>query len=1018
MRQQAELKANPQKDKSVLSDAEISRLLDIQMKRYLVWLLDHAQHDWVEDVKEIHSYAKQARRIVEVDNRQIQIFAPFRSRYSALHTLTRSQGITLILAGLAVLLCLFLNWENTLVTIISLITLGYLAHLTLDGLLIMSAMNEQGAEDISDAVVASLNDAPWPPYTILCPLYHEALVVPQFVEAMKALDYPPSQLQILFLTEEDDLETRATIRAMRLPSYFQIVTVPVGYPRTKPRACNYGLTEAIGYYTVIYDAEDKPDPLQLKKAVLTFAKHDESLACVQARLNFYNPRQNLLTRWFTAEYSQWFDMMLPGLQKCRLVIPLGGTSNHFVTQTLRALGGWDAFNVTEDCDLGLRLAHFGLKTVILQSTTYEEATSQVKNWIRQRSRWIKGYMQTYLIHIRNPLSDIRNRRWRELFSLYVIVGGKTIFLLINPPMWIMTLMFLIFQPAIYNELFPTLTLYMSIFCFIAGNFFYCYVYMVSCAWRKQYDIVPWMLLLPIYWVLNSIAAYIAFYELVVRPHYWQKTQHGLHLLNKEVVEFSEDKLEEEHKITEKAISEITQRQSHDLISIHILQAIPSISVEDAIHTMVARHKPALLPSELIELESDVIESDSWFTRASWIAVAISLLARWFFLHLDKIFDYPDTIAHLQIGRQILSGIPPATITVLGGNWLPLSYYSLIPLLWLDAIGRTEVASTLFAMISFIACAMYIFLIGRRLTRNSVASFVGTLIFVLNPDMLYVQSMPLPTTMSLLALVVSCYYLLAWAQTESLSQLIKAGLGTFLATLLTYEGWALVFILFAVVFCVGFSKRYTRQRIVSDLMLYGMLSFLGIITMVLWEWITVGDPLFFLHALGPYPGLSLDKIMAALPSYGLLLMNHVGLLLCVLVVPGIVLLAIRYHTWPALLSMFLLLITPLFYFLVAIYLGQLDPFGNLTYSVMLQQQIVRTDIGALITVIVAILVTVQSAYLLQKIKMPAWKNVACITLLLIILGQSIWIGTHGLTLQRSGPQMLPQSYHSMLQPISV
>jgi len=1006
MRQQA---ANLREDKENLDDAEVSRSLDIQMKRYLAWLVDQAQHDWVEDVKEIHSYAKQARRVVEVDNQQVQIFAPFRYHYSALRTLTRSQAITLVLAGLIILWCLFWNWENTLVATIALITLGYLVHLTLDGILIMSAMDEQGAEDISDAVVVSLHDAPWPPYTILCPLYHETLVVSQFVEAMKALDYPLTQLQILFLTEEDDLETRATIRAMKLPSCFQIVTVPVGYPRTKPRACNYGLTEAVGHYTVIYDAEDKPDPLQLKKAVLTFAKHDESLACVQARLNFYNPRQNLLTRWFTAEYSQWFDMMLPGLQKSQLVIPLGGTSNHFVTQTLRALGGWDAFNVTEDCDLGLRMAHFGLKTVILQSTTYEEANSQVKNWIRQRSRWIKGYMQTYLVHVRNPLPDIRNRRWRELFSLQVVIGGKTAFLLINPPMWFMTFMCLIFQPSIYSTLFPTITLYMSIFCFIAGNFFYCYIYMVSCAWRKQYDIVPWMLLLPIYWVLNSIAAYIALYELIVCPHYWQKTQHGLHLHTSKVVEFSEAKLEEEHKITEKAISEITQRQNNDLISIHILQAIPSISVEDAIHIMVARHKPALLPSELIELESDAIKTDSWFTRACWVAIIVSLLARWFASRLGKIFDYPDISAYRQIAQQILSGITPAAITTMGGNWLPLSYYSLVPLFWLDSFERTEVASALFAMLSFIACAMCIFLIGRRLTHNSMASFVGVLVFVLNPDILYLQSTSLPITMSLFTVAVSCYYMLAWVQTDSLSYLIKAGIGTFLATLLTYEGWALMLILFTMIFCISFSRQYTRQRIVSDLMIYGLLGSIGIITLIVWEWVTQNDPLFFLHALGPYPGLSLNEIVALLPFYGFLLIDHIGLLLCIFAVPGIVLLAIRYHTWPALLNILLLLVMPWFCFLVAVYLGLLGSADNVFYDMMLQQQILRADIGAMVTVIVAVLVTVQSAYLLQKIKMPTWKSVACILLVLIILGQSVWLGTHGLTLQRPGPQQLPQSY---------
>ena len=174
--------------------------------------------------------------------------------------------------------------------------------------------------------------------------------------------------------------------------------------------------------------------------MLTFANHGPNLACVQAKLNFYNPNQNLLTRWFTAEYSLWFDLILPGLQKAHFLLPLGGTSNHFPTQTIRALGGWDAFNVTEDCDLGLRLAWFKLETVVLDSTTYEEANSRTKNWLRQRSRWIKGYMQTYLVHMREPWHYIRHGRIREFLSMQLMIGGKTAVLFINPILWIALLL--------------------------------------------------------------------------------------------------------------------------------------------------------------------------------------------------------------------------------------------------------------------------------------------------------------------------------------------------------------------------------------------------------------------------------------------------------------------------------------------------------------------------------------------------------------------------------------------------
>ena len=286
-------------------------------------------------------------------------------------------------------------------------------------------------------------------------------MVPQFVQAMQALDYPIAKLQILFLTEEDDAETREAIAAMSLPPHFSIITVPAGQPRTKPRACNYGLLQATGDYVVIYDAEDMPDPLQLKKAVLTFANHGADLACVQAKLNYYNARQNLLTRWFTVEYSLWFGLTLLGMQQSGLPLPLGGTSNHFRREVLCRVGAWDPFNVTEDCDLGLRLAAFQLKTVVLDSITYEEANSQVKNWIRQRSRWIKGYLQTYLVHMRQPLRYFREKRLLE-FLTATHHRWKPCVLFINPVMWTLCILYIVLRPIeLYHILFPGLVLYME-----------------------------------------------------------------------------------------------------------------------------------------------------------------------------------------------------------------------------------------------------------------------------------------------------------------------------------------------------------------------------------------------------------------------------------------------------------------------------------------------------------------------------------------------------------------------------
>jgi cellulose synthase/poly-beta-1,6-N-acetylglucosamine synthase-like glycosyltransferase len=502
-----------------------------QVKSYARWLTADARRNILSNYREeIRKYIDEALTPVRVSGREVSIFAPFCRKYSAQQTITRGQLCVLGLVGMAGILGLYMYHVEMVVVTIAAVTVLYFVDLFMSFLLSVRTLKMSAEEHIEDALVNALSGADWPMYTILCPLYREAEVVPQFVEAMSALDYPTEKLQILFLTEEDDNSTRQAIQGLHLPPHFTIVTVPPGEPRTKPRACNYGLLQATGNYVVIYDAEDIPDPLQLKKAVLAFANQGPETACVQAKLNFYNAEQNLLTRWFTAEYSLWFDLTLPGLQKLGVPLPLGGTSNHFRTHLLRSLGAWDAFNVTEDCDLGLRMASYGLKTAMLDSTTYEEANSRVKNWIRQRSRWIKGYMQTYLVYMRQPQEYLRKGRLREFFSLQLFVGGKTAVLFVNPFMWAFAALYILLRPIdVYHTLFPTPVLYMGTLCLIFGNFFYTYTHLIGCMKRGQFHLVKWTLLIPIYWAMASVAAFMALQQLIFKPHYWEKTQHGLHL---------------------------------------------------------------------------------------------------------------------------------------------------------------------------------------------------------------------------------------------------------------------------------------------------------------------------------------------------------------------------------------------------------------------------------------------------------------------------------------------------------
>ncbi len=505
---------------------------DEVIARYREWLTNYTRDNTQEDLKKVEAYRAEAIKSVMVGEQEVRIFAPFRPELSALETTTPRQKMILRLLVLTYAIGLIMYSTIALQIIIAIITFFYLANVIVHFCLSVCVIGKATEIQVDDEVINALADADWPYYTILCPLYREAEVVPQFVKAMQELDYPADKLQILFLTEEDDVVTRTSIEALHLPAHFMIVTVPDGQPRTKPRACNFGLLEATGDYVVIYDAEDIPDPLQLKKVVLAFAGQGDETACIQAKLNFYNSEQNVLTRWFTAEYSSWFDLVLPGLQLLGVPLPLGGTSNHFRLHLLRLVGGWDAFNVTEDCDLGLRLGHYGLKTVVVDSTTYEEANSQFKNWLRQRSRWIKGYMQTYLVHMRDPLSYLRTGNMRAFLSLQLFIGSKTAILLVNPLMWMLVGVYILLHAFVidaYHTLYPTPVLYMGTLCLIFGNFIYTYSHLIGCMKRSQYRLIKWTLLMPIYWAMGSIAAYIALYQLVFMPHYWEKTVHGLHL---------------------------------------------------------------------------------------------------------------------------------------------------------------------------------------------------------------------------------------------------------------------------------------------------------------------------------------------------------------------------------------------------------------------------------------------------------------------------------------------------------
>ena len=366
-----------------------------------------------------------------------------------------------------------------------------------------------------------------PVITLLLPILREDEVLHHLVAAMRAMDYPADRLDIIVLMEADDSRSRASLARMSLPPFMRVLEVPHDTLRTKPRALNYALPFCRGGIVGIYDAEDRPEPGQLRHVAASLAAAPMQVACVQARLDFYNPDQNWLTRCFTLEYATWFRVLLHGVQVLGVPLPLGGTSVFFRRAVLEEIGGWDAHNVTEDAELGMRLARYGYRCEMIASTTYEEANSQMMNWIGQRSRWLKGYCMTWAAHMRRParlLADLGPRGFAGFQVLFL--GAITAYLAI-PLFWIMALLAVTGTvPQVMEGL--TGWLWTSLWISLpAGQLVM--LAAVALALRDRHDMgrFVWALTLPAYWPLGAIAAWRAVLELFTAPFHWHKTRHGL-----------------------------------------------------------------------------------------------------------------------------------------------------------------------------------------------------------------------------------------------------------------------------------------------------------------------------------------------------------------------------------------------------------------------------------------------------------------------------------------------------------
>jgi cellulose synthase/poly-beta-1,6-N-acetylglucosamine synthase-like glycosyltransferase len=366
---------------------------------------------------------------------------------------------------------------------------------------------------------------PAPVYSIIAPLYREANMLPQLIAALDALDYPKAKLDIKIVIEAEDHETLHSIAGMRLPGRYEVIVAPPGQPRTKPRAMNVALPFLRGAFAVVYDAEDQPDPDQLRRAVEMFAEAPD-VACLQARLVIDNARDSWLTRMFAIEYAMLFDVVNPGLAAMAAPIPLGGSSNHFRIEALRASGGWDAWNVTEDADLGLRLARLGLRVGTLESDTLEEAPATLPRWLAQRRRWLKGWMQTAIVHGRAPRRMIGELGWSRAIAAQALVAGTVLGGLFGPMFFFIALWW-VAAGGNASTIAEAVGRALALALLLAGI-----VSVIAPAWialrrRGMRRLMLWAPLLPAYYVLISLAAWFALYDLIRAPSHWVKTDHGL-----------------------------------------------------------------------------------------------------------------------------------------------------------------------------------------------------------------------------------------------------------------------------------------------------------------------------------------------------------------------------------------------------------------------------------------------------------------------------------------------------------
>lgn len=423
--------------------------------------------------------------------------------------LTRLSGVTLLVGLL--LLFMATTWG----------ALPALLFLSFTGLRLAAALQPRPTARDS----TRLRDDELPIYTAVAALHREAESVGPLLQAIEALDYPPEKLDIIIVLEPHDLATRAAVARLEHRPHLRVLIAPPTAPQTKPKALNVALPFVRGSLVTVFDAEDRPEPGQLRAVLAAFADGTD-IGCVQASLAIDNVTHDWLSRLFLAEYAGQFDAVLPGLTRFGMPLPLGGSSNHFRTAVLREVGGWDAYNVTEDADLGFRLARFGYRSVSIASSTNEEAPVGFAAWLPQRTRWMKGWMQTWCVHMRQPLRFWREAGWRGVLTLNLTVGGGVLSALMHPLLWLTLGWTAGSALAGHGKAAPAPAAWLYGMSIAAGYLGSAAVALIGLKRREKLRLGWWLLAMPAYWICLSIAAWRALWQLVRKPHHWEKTEHG------------------------------------------------------------------------------------------------------------------------------------------------------------------------------------------------------------------------------------------------------------------------------------------------------------------------------------------------------------------------------------------------------------------------------------------------------------------------------------------------------------